>query len=218
MKERTLSGVSAIVLAAGSSTRMGTVKPLVRIGGEAMLQRVLSMLRESRADEIVVVLGYEAQLIRDTIALDDVKIVINDLYPQGVASSIRAGLASVKPDAQAALIVLADQPFLQSATIDLLIEEYRIKKPEIIVPLYRGSRGNPVLLDRSVFHEVAALRGDIGCRAIFGNHAGGLLKLPVEDAGILVDLDTTADVERFERPGAGEAKADGQPPVDNPIP
>jgi molybdenum cofactor cytidylyltransferase len=199
MKPQTLSGVSAVVLAAGSSTRMGSVKPLVRVGGQAMLQRVLTTLGASRVDETIVVLGYAAQLIRDTIRFDDASIAINDSYRQGMASSIQIGLASVRADAKAALIVLADQPFLKAATIDLLIAEYHSKKPEIIVPLYKGFRGNPVLLDRSVFSELAALRGDIGCRAIFGNHTRGILKVPVEDAGILVDLDTVADVEQFER-------------------
>lgn len=199
MKEQTRSGVSAIVLAAGSSTRMGTVKPLVRIGGEAMLQRVLSTLNESRADETVVVLGYSAQLIRDNILFGAARVVINDAYQEGMATSIQVGLASVRANAEAALIVLADQPFLQPSTINRLIDEYRGKRPEIVVPLYNGFRGNPVLLDRCVFGELAALGGDIGCRAIFGNHTRGILKVPVEDAGILADLDTAADVERFER-------------------
>jgi len=91
---------------------------------------------------------------------------------------------------------------LKSKTIDQLIEEYRRKKPEILVPTYNGTRGNPVLLDRSVFGEAAELSGDVGCRAIFARHTQGLINLPVQDAGVLVDLDTVADVERFERSGA----------------
>jgi molybdenum cofactor cytidylyltransferase len=98
--------------------------------------------------------------------------------------------------------VLADQPFLKHETINRLIAEYREKKPEIIVPTYNGSRGNPVLLDRSVFDELGALKGDIGCRAIFQAHKEGILKVPVPDAGVLLDLDTPADVERFEKSGA----------------
>src|SRR5947209_15398131 len=166
MKQQTNSGVSAIVLAAGSSTRMGVVKPLVRIGGKPMLESTLSTLLQSRVDEIVVVLGHSAQLIQETIPLGSARIVINDSYAEGIASSLRIGLSSVRANAEAALIVLADQPFLKAETVDRLIEEYRSKKPEIIVPTYNGFRGNPALLDRSLFPELAQLSGDIGCRAI----------------------------------------------------
>jgi molybdenum cofactor cytidylyltransferase len=197
-----LSGVSAIILAAGSSTRMGTVKPLVRIGGETMLERTLSALRESRVDEIIVVLGHSAALIQQSVRFDGARIVVNDSYYEGMASSLRTGLSSLRAETAAALIVLADQPFLKHETIDRLIEEYREKKPEIIVPTYNGFRGNPVLLDRSVFNELAELSGDIGCRAIFQGHKSGMLKVPVLDAGVLLDLDTPADVERFEKSGA----------------
>jgi molybdenum cofactor cytidylyltransferase len=193
-----LSGVSAIVLAAGSSTRMGTVKPLVRIGGKTMLERTLLAVRESRVDEIVVVLGHSAALIQQSVHLDGTRVVMNNSYQEGMASSLRTGLSSLRANAAAALIVLADQPFLKRETIDRLIDEYREKKPEIIVPTYNGFRGNPVLLDRSVFDELAELKGDIGCRAIFQGHKRGILKVSVPDPGVLLDLDTPADVDRFE--------------------
>jgi len=199
MKQQTNSGVSAIVLAAGSSTRMGVVKPLVRIGGKPMLESTLSTLLQSRVDEIVVVLGHSAQLIQETIPFGSARIVINDSYAEGIASSLRIGLSSVRANAEAALIVLADQPFLKAETVDRLIEEYRSKKPEIIVPTYNGFRGNPALLDRSLFPELAQLSGDTGCRAIVGRHTRGLLKVAVQDPGVLVDLDTPADVQRFEQ-------------------
>jgi len=204
MQDQDPSGVAAIVLAAGSSTRMGTIKALVPVGGEAMLSRVLSILASSRVDEIVVVLGHSAELVQQTIPLDGVKIAINDDYQSGMASSIRTGLANLSANADAALIVLADQPFLRAQTIDSLIEQYRSKRPEIIVPTYNGFRGNPVLLDRSAFAEVASLSGDVGCRAIFGTHTHGIMKVPVQDIGVLIDLDTTAEVERFRRLGQAE--------------
>jgi molybdenum cofactor cytidylyltransferase len=202
--KQTVSGISAIVLAAGSSTRMGTVKPLVRIGGRTMLERALVTLLESRVDEIIVVLGHSAELIQKSISLKGARIVINNSYGEGMASSLRTGLSSVRLDAAAALIVLADQPFLKPETIDLLIDEYGSKKPEIVIPTYNAVRGNPVLLDRSVFGELAELSGDVGCRAIFGGHAQGIIRVPVQDAGVLVDLDTPADVQRFSQSGEEE--------------
>ena len=193
------SGVSAVVLAAGSSTRMGTAKPLVRIDGKTMLERVLSTLGQSHVAEIVVVLGNAASLIKENVLLSHARVVINESYQEGIASSIRIGLAAIRDEAEAALIVLADQPFIQPATIDLLIDRYRRERPEIAVPVYNGSRGNPVLLDRSVFSDVTMLSGDVGFRAIFGNHAESILKVPVEDPAVLIDLDTPADIQRFEQ-------------------
>jgi molybdenum cofactor cytidylyltransferase len=123
---------------------------------------------------------------------------MNPSYGEGMASSLQTGLRHLEPGAQAALIVLADQPFLQPQTIDLLIHEYQSKRPEIVIPTYNGLRGNPVLLDRSVFGEVAELTGDVGFRAIFGKHTQGILRVAVQDSGVLVDLDSPSDVQGFE--------------------
>jgi len=199
-----VSRVSAIVLAAGLSSRMGTAKALVRIGGKTMLERVLGTLRESLVSEIVVVLGHSAGTIQRSIDFGNARPVINDSYREGMAGSLNIGLSNVSDHADAALIVLADQPFLKPETINCLIDEYRSKRPEIVIPVYRGFRGNPVLLSRSVFPELASLTGDIGCRAIFGNHTRGILKVPVDDAGTLVDLDTKEDIHRIEQTGAQE--------------
>jgi molybdenum cofactor cytidylyltransferase len=183
---------------------MGTVKPLIPIGGKTMLERTLSTLRESQVDEIIVVLGHSAPLIQRRIVFGNARVVINNSFREGMASSLQTGLSNLKADAAAALIMLADQPFLKPETIDRLIDEYRQKKPPILIPTYNGVRGNPVLLDRSVFEEVAELRGDIGCRALFQRHTREIVKLPVLDAGILLDLDTPADIEQFESLSAGK--------------
>jgi len=94
---------------------------------------------------------------------------------------------------------LADQPFVQPRTLDQLIEYHHQHKPQILIPMYKGFRGNPVLLDRSVFPELMGLTGDIGCRAIFGSHLEGIHKLPVEDAGILLDIDNSDDLDKLSK-------------------
>ncbi len=198
LENKPASGVSAVVLAAGLSTRMGAVKALVPVGGKPMLEHVLAALRQSQVDEIIVVLGHSAEQIQQTVSFQNARVVINDAYREGLSTSLRAGLASIDPAARAALIVLADQPFLKPETIDRLIAEYRSKQPEIVLPLYNGIRGNPVLLDRSVFAEVFTLTGDVGFRAIFGTHTRAILKVDVEDPGVLVDLDTREDIALFE--------------------
>jgi molybdenum cofactor cytidylyltransferase len=200
-QQKDRSGVSAIVLAAGLSTRMGAVKPLVTVRGRMMLERVLSTLRESRVDGIIVVLGDSADLVQQSIMFGNATVVVNESYREGIASSLQTGLSHVTSSAEAALIVLADQPFLKAQTIDLLIDEYCANKSKIVLPTCNGIRGNPVLFDRSVFPELAQLTGDTGARAIFKRHLNTIAKVPVDDEGVLVDLDTPAEVERLDQAG-----------------
>lgn len=199
MQDKQRSEVSAIVLAAGMSARMGSIKQLLRMGDRSLLETVIENLRKSQVDEIVLVLGFSAETIRQQVSLDGVQVVINEGYREGMGTSLGVGLSNVDPLAQAALVVLADQPFVQPGTIDLLIRRYHERKPQIAIPVYQGFRGNPVLLDRSVFPEVMGLTADIGCRAIFGSHSENILKVPVDDAGILLDVDTKKDFEKLRQ-------------------
>jgi molybdenum cofactor cytidylyltransferase len=200
------SGVSAVILAAGMSTRMGEPKQLVKLGSRTLLETAVENARGAQVDEVIVVLGFAAEAIRKLLPAD-IKAVINDAYKEGMGTSLRTGLAAVQPGAKAALIILADQPFVKPATLDRLIEQHQGSEAQIVIPIYKGFRGNPVLLDRSVFPEVMALTGDIGCRAIFGSHSEGIVKVPVEDVGILLDLDSKEDLETFRNADASGPEA-----------
>lgn len=192
------SGISAIVLAAGMSQRMGSPKQLLRMGQTTLLERTLSNVRQANVDEIILVLGFAADEIQRTISTNGLVTVINPGYKQGMGTSLSAGLAAVNAQAEGAFIVLADQPFVSPATLDRMIEYHKRYRPQIVIPTYKGFRGNPVLLDRAVFAEVMNLRGDIGCRAIFGSHTEGIHKLEVDDAGILLDVDTLQDFHKLQ--------------------
>lgn len=187
------------MLAAGMSRRMGTPKQLLRIAGKTVLEHTLAKVRESAVDEIVLVLGFAADAVEKEISTEGIKIVRNEDYQQGMGTSLRAGVATVGPNAKAALIVLADQPFVQAYTLNQLIEYHGKAKPQIVIPMYRGFRGNPVLLDRSIFPEVRELSGDVGCRAIFGTHTENIRKLAVNDVGILLDIDSHDDFEMLTK-------------------
>lgn len=192
--------VGAVVLAAGQSARMGEPKQLLRVGERTVLERTLAHVRAADVGEIVLVLGDSAEEIRRELPAglsDGLRIVVNQQYEEGMASSLREGLSALSKQMDAALIVLADQPFVRSETIDRIIERYRSSDAEIVIPVYDGQRGNPVLLDRSVFPEAMALRGDTGFRAIFGSHADGIEKIDVDDPGVLLDIDDRADYERL---------------------
>ncbi len=199
------SGVTAVVLAAGMSKRMGAPKQLLRIDEKTVLEHTLANVRASAVDEIVLVLGHAADEVEKEVPTMGIRVVRNEGYQQGMGTSLRAGLAEVSPEAQAALIVLADQPFVQAATLNKLIEYHGSAQPQIVIPTYRGFRGNPVLLDHSIFPELRELSGDVGCRAIFGSHTENIRKLAVDDAGILLDIDSRDDFDELIR-AAGQSE------------
>lgn len=194
---------AAVVLAAGMSRRMAAAGPkqLLRIAGKPLLEHALESIHAAGVSDIVLVLGAEANAIQAQIPLHGVRVALNPDYQQGMGTSLRTGLGALSSAARAALVVLADQPFVQPETLKRLIafheqSSHEQSRVQIILPLYRGFRGNPVLLDRSVFAEVRGLSGDVGCRAIFGSHTEGIHKVEVDDPGILLDIDTEDDLAR----------------------
>lgn len=191
-------GIVALVLAAGTSSRFGRPKPLARLGDRPLLARCLDSLRASRVRAIVVVLGTDADRIRHEVPLEGTQVVVNPDPSEGMSSSIRAGLRAAPPDALGFLVVLGDQPLLTPVTIDALVGRHGAKGARAVVPTYRGMRGNPVLLDRSLAPDMEAVRGDVGCRSVLAAHASEVVELPVDDPGILLDVDTPRDLERLD--------------------
>ena len=189
------TGVVAIVLAAGKSSRFGGAKQLEKVGKKALLERTLTAVRRSSVDKIVLVLGHEANRILDRIDTDGLRVVINRRYDAGLSSSVRAGMGEI-PDARAVVLVLADQPFQSAATINRLIETYRRSGRHIVAPTLRGAQRNPVLFDRSLFWELMSLSGDAGAKPIILRHPDEVLSLEVSDPRQFLDIDTRADLER----------------------
>lgn len=188
--------ISAVVLAAGSSSRMGEPKPLLTLGDRPLLAHVLDGVRGSRVRGIVVVLGDSAARVRRELPLEGVKVVENPSYHEGMSSSLRTGIASLDPAAEAFFVVLGDEPFVRSETFDALLAAREGSGSRIVLPTYRGVRGNPVLLDRSLTAEADTLTGDTGCRALHERHPRETLEVAVDDPGVLIDLDTPEEVER----------------------
>ena len=200
--------MTAIVLAAGQATRFGQCKQLMRLGEKALLQHVLDNLAQSKVDEVVVVLGARADEIREQIQFGKARLIMNPDYANGMSTSIQAGLRAI--DSDAAMIVLADQPFVTSRTLDALVDEYRRTRASVLIPTYNGFRGNPVIVGKSLFPEMMEIRGDTGCRAIFGDHA--VTKLAVDDRGVITDIDTMDDYDQWRTgaPACPRAVADLQ--------
>lgn len=177
--------IPAIVLAAGEARRFGGPKQLALIDGVPVLQHVL---RNVRASEVIVVLGAFADEIRARVPFANERIVINPDFAEGMSTSIQAGLRALPADAPAVLIALGDQPFVSPTTYDALIAAY--EKAPAVVPVYRGRRGNPVVVRRELFPEMMKIRGDVGFRAVLRD----VMELPVDDPGILRDIDSASDV------------------------
>jgi molybdenum cofactor cytidylyltransferase len=198
--------ISAILLAAGESNRMGQPKQLMPFGHSTIVERTLDNLLNSTVSETIVVLGYKDDEIRKTIASKPVKIAINPDYQQGMSTSIIAGLKQIDKRARAVLIALSDQPFVDSQIITSLVQAFIANKRGIIIPVYQGRRGNPVIFAIKYKGELLNLKGDVGGREIIKLHPDDVLEVAVNCEGVLLDIDTmenytpiTLNPERYKR-------------------
>ncbi len=182
--------VSAILLAAGEARRMGRLKQLMPLGSSTMVEQAIDNLLASRVDEIVVVLGYKAEEVKKRIAGRPVKIAINPEYSQGMGTSIAIGLKMVDSRAGAVMLALADQPFVDSPTIDRLIEGFQAHDKGIAIPVYRSQRGHPTIFSIEYKAQLSGLTSDIGGREIIKEHPGDVLEVAVDCEGIIIDIDT----------------------------
>ncbi|MFC1994271.1 molybdenum cofactor cytidylyltransferase [Chloroflexota bacterium] len=190
--------VSAIILAAGESKRMGKPKLLLRFGCSTILERTMDNLLNSNADEIIVVLGYKAQEMKSLIANRPVTTAINPNYHKGMGTSIATGLRVISDRTQGVMLALADQPRVSSQIIDQIIKAFIGHSKGITIPVNNGRRGHPVVFDIKYKSELLRLTGDIGGRAIIDRYPDDILEVDVNCACICTDIDTIADyyVER----------------------
>ncbi|MCM8736792.1 molybdopterin-binding/glycosyltransferase family 2 protein [Azospirillum sp. A1-3] len=191
--------VTALVLAAGRSSRMGpTNKLLAEINGAPLVARAVDAALASQAANVIVVTGHQGESVARALADRPVTFVHNPAFAEGLSSSLRAGLAAVPSESDAVVVCLGDMPRVASAVIDRLIAAYSpVEGRAICIPTTHGKQGNPVLWDRAFFTEMATLTGDAGAKRLIGQHADRLCEVPVDDAGILYDVDTPDLLARF---------------------
>ena len=155
-----------------------------------MLERCFETLLRSEVQELIVVLSTRNKGVRNQFRGRKVRTVINPLSKMGMSASIRKGLQKIHPYCHGILIALGDQPFLKTRTINALIRTFDRGKGGIIVPSFRGTRGNPVIFDRKFKKELLNLRGDVGGRSIIESHPEDVRVVPVESIGVIKDVDT----------------------------
>jgi molybdenum cofactor cytidylyltransferase len=192
--------VGGVLLAAGASTRLGQPKQLLIYEGEPLVRRIARQALASRVASLVVVVGNQAEQVRDSLAGLDLQIVENPDFLQGQSTSLKAGLGALAPDLAAAMVLLVDQPFVDAELIDQLIARYAETGALIVAPQHGGRRGNPVLFDRAIIPELLTVVGDVGAREIIGRHRNRLATLELPSDRAFLDVDTWEDYERLSRP------------------
>ena len=196
--------VSAVVLAAGSSTRFAgdTPKQLTAIDGTSMVRRVAQAALASKASEVIVVTGFQQARVASEVKGLTVHTVYNRRFQQGLSTSVKTGLWAVSDRSSAVLFIPCDQPHLDTTSLDLLVEAYRRGRGSVLVPSYRGRRGAPVLFDRKFFAELAAISGDEGGRQILLRHPAEVVEVELQDEAPLHDFDTVEELEALVGTGS----------------
>jgi molybdenum cofactor cytidylyltransferase len=193
--------VAAIILAAGRSTRMGGPnKLLAELQGKKLVRIATEQALASKASEVIVVTGHQAELVEQALQGLKVKFVRNSDFAGGLASSVKAGISAVATGADGAVICLGDMPLIDAHLIDRLIDAFAPDRGNlIVVPTADGRRGNPVLWSRRFFNELMTLEGDIGARHLIAKHGEAVAEVRVEGDGAFLDIDTPQALDAARR-------------------
>jgi molybdenum cofactor cytidylyltransferase len=190
----------ALVLAAGESRRMGEPKLLLPFGRNTIIETVVQNLMESSLDGILVVLGHRWQGILDKLKNYAVETTINPHYKSGMLSSVQWGFRKLPRDAQAALVVLGDQPGITAQTIDLVIGAFRAGNKGLVFPTDKDSGGHPLLVDMKYRREIRSLDPATGLRSLLSRCPDDILRVAIEAGSGLQDIDNPEDYRKARAP------------------
>jgi len=185
--------ITGIILASGFSRRMKTEKLLLAVDGTPLVERVIQAARASLLDEVVFV--YQNEDIKKAGEKYPIKTVYNKRADEGQSASIKIGIEAASSGADGFMFLVGDQPFLNSATINLLIAAFKKEPLNIIVPVYNGRRGNPVIFPSTLKDDLLTLEGDRGGRALIEKMPERVKLVTIEDKRLGIDVDTEEDYE-----------------------
>ena len=185
--------ISAILLGAGESKRMGKNKLLLPWGKKTIFEHCLQTLLRSEVKEVIIVINDRLKEFIRPIHAQKIKVVINPHYKRGMSTSIRRGVQAIAPGSEGVLIALGDQPFIKTRTINAMIKAFAQGRKGILIPSFRGKRGNPVIFHRRFRRELLELKGDVGGKSIIENHPGEILDIPLKSEGVVKDIDLWED-------------------------
>jgi molybdenum cofactor cytidylyltransferase len=189
--------VAAIVLAAGRSSRMGEHKLLLPLGGRPLVTYAVHAACTSSAYMVIVVVGHIADEVASTLAGMRCRVVTNASYADGMATSLRTGIAAVPQEVVGALVLLADQPLVTFAMVNHMLAAVALEPDAIHAAAYDGKRGNPVYFPRALFGELLAVAGDEGGRSVVARHADMVQLVPMLHGEAALDVDTPGEYERL---------------------
>ena len=196
-------GVAGVVLAAGTSSRMGRNKLLLEVAGQSVLRRAVVTAVEAGLDPVLVVLGHESERARAEVESLRCEVVLNPDFQEGIHSSLRTGIAAVPARCVAAVVLLADMPLVEARMIRTLVQRHEAERPALVVSDYEGVDAPPILYDRQLFGELRVLEGE-GCgKRVVKRHTAEAVRIRWP-ARALTDLDLPEDVERVRAELGGE--------------
>lgn len=194
------NAITIIILAAGASTRMGQPKQLIKLNGYSLLEHAVLTAKNSKADQVIVVLGSESEKSMEAIEHLPVEIVVNDQWNEGMGSSLKKGLTACQkkfPETRATLIMVCDQPSITTHHLNNLIDTYTKTQKPIVASQYTSTFGVPAVFDHTLFQEILQLPDRQGAKNIIMKHQKNLLA--VDLPGGEIDLDTPEDLLRYKK-------------------
>jgi molybdenum cofactor cytidylyltransferase len=189
--------LSLIVLAAGKSTRMqGRNKLLIRIGRKPMIRRVVESALSSKVDEVIIVLGWEAEKVRHKLRDLPCHFVVNKDYEKGQSSSVKAGLAEIAAGTEAVLILPGDVAMIEPHSTNMVIEMYQKRKCPIVIASHAGRPGHPILLSKELFEEIEMIdEATLGLKSVVSRHESEVQMVETGSENVLRDIDTPEDLK-----------------------
>ena len=198
-----LKPTAGIILAAGASTRFGEPKQLLRLKDKCLLEWVLDAALKSQLNRIVLVLGYAhqkiLQVLGDQLQHPKLLVAINPQYEKGQSLSLQTGLSKVKDDYPAVMFLLGDQPMLDTATINVLLERFWADNKDICIPICQGKRKTPTIFRRPLYTQLMDIKGDKGARKLIDDNPDQVLAVETENPICFFDVDTQQDFQSLKK-------------------
>ncbi|PAB59309.1 molybdenum cofactor cytidylyltransferase [Anaeromicrobium sediminis] len=188
--------ISTVILASGKSTRMGKNKLLLPFKEHTIIEEVIDNSLKSNSDEIILV--YKDRTIGEIGKNKGIKTIYNSEYEKGQSTSVKKGLGEVSPNSQGILFVLGDMPLIHEEIMNKIINTFKNTKKTIIVPLYNGKRGNPVLFHRKWKNNIMDISGDHGPRKLIMENPNEIEYVHIYDCKFNLDVDSKGDYERVK--------------------
>ena len=189
------SKIAGIILAAGEGKRIGGNKALIEIDGTSFLEHVAGRMRQAACDPLIAVGGSNSAEVKELARRLEISFMDNENWQTGQFSSLKAGLSSLEKKAAGAMIALVDHPLVALDTYRLLNKTFQDNPGTILIPSYNGRRGHPIIIPDIIINEVLSASPESNLREIIHSHPDLIHEIPVEDPGILRDIDSKADIE-----------------------